>query len=59
MDPRPEGAPPSGSPVEAGPLWGLVLVLGEIAARLCQEASQDAHREQEIESEGGADADAA
>ena len=34
-------APQSQSPVEAGPLWGLLLVLTEIAERLSREQVQE------------------
>lgn len=34
-------APQSQPPVEAGPLWGLLLVLAEIAERLSREQAQE------------------
>ncbi len=37
--------PPGGTPVEAGPLWGLVLALAEVAERLVGEEAAERPRD--------------
>ena len=48
-------APPEPPPAEASPLWGLLLVLAEIAERVERERAEC----DTAEAEGGPDADGA